>query len=114
MIDIHCHILPGIDDGAPDLQTTMEMLSIAEEDGITHIVATPHYRQGEPPTIQDIHDKLLHVQTEMIKGGMAVKLLGGADIRLNYELIKGIQQKNIPTINNSRYFLLELPDIIPP
>jgi protein-tyrosine phosphatase len=114
MIDIHCHILPDIDDGAPDLQTTMEMLNIAAGDGITHIVATPHYRQGDAPTIQDIHNKIVQVRTEMIKKGMTVKLLGGADIRLTYELIKGIQQKNIPTINNSRYFLLELPDIIPP
>jgi protein-tyrosine phosphatase len=114
MIDIHCHILPDIDDGAPDLKTTMEMLSIAAGDGITHIVATPHYRQGESPTIQDINNKVIQVQAEMIQKGMTVKLLGGADIRLTYELLKGIQQKSIPTINNSRYFLLELPDIIPP
>lgn len=114
MIDIHCHILPGIDDGPSDLQITLEMLSIAAADGITHIVATPHYRHGETPTMQDIQEKAQQVRAEMTKKNIAVKLLGGADIRLTYELMKGIQKSEIPTINNSRYFLLELPEIIPP
>lgn len=42
MIDIHAHILPKIDDGAQSLEESLEMLSLAEEDGITHIAATPH------------------------------------------------------------------------
>ena len=114
MIDIHCHILPGIDDGPTDLQTTMEMLSIAAGDGITHIIATPHYRYGETPDMPDIQEKLQQVRAEMDKNGIAVKLLGGADIRLTYELMKGMEKNEIPTLNSSRYFLLELPDIIPP
>jgi len=42
MIDIHCHILPGMDDGSAELEATMKMLRIAEDDGIGHIMATPH------------------------------------------------------------------------
>ncbi|MBS1126593.1 MAG: protein-tyrosine-phosphatase [Nitrospirae bacterium] len=114
MIDLHCHILPAVDDGPDDLQTTLEMFSIAERDGITQIVATPHYRHGGYPTLQDIQEKIRQVQGELDKRGMAVKLLGGADIRLTYELLEGMAKKEIPTINNSRYFLLELPDLIPP
>lgn len=114
MIDIHCHILPAIDDGPAGLLETIDMLRIAAGDGITHIVATPHYRHGEYPTTQDIQDKLAQVQKEIVKNCIAVKLLGGADIRLTYELIEGIGNNAIPTINNSRYFLLELPDLIPP
>jgi protein-tyrosine phosphatase len=90
------------------------MLSIAERDGITHIVATPHYRQGGTPTMQDIQEKIQQVRVELDKMSVAVKLLGGADIRLTYELVAGIEKNEIPTINNSRYFLLELPDLIPP
>ena len=44
MIDLHCHILPGIDDGAPNLETSLELAHQAVDDGITQIVATPHFR----------------------------------------------------------------------
>ena len=42
MVDIHCHVLPGLDDGSPDLETSIEMCKHAVEDGITHVVGTPH------------------------------------------------------------------------
>ena len=114
MIDIHCHILPAIDDGPVDLRETLAMLSLAAGDGITHIVATPHYRHGESPTARDIEEKIIQVRKEIVKSCIAIELLLGADIRLTYELMKGIQENEVPTINNSRYFLLELPDLIPP
>ena len=114
MIDIHCHILPAIDDGPVDLQETLEMLRLAAGDGITHIAATPHYRHGEPPAIRDIEEKIMQVRKEIEISRIPVELLGGADIRLTYELLEGIQKDEIPTINKSRYFLLELPDLIPP
>ena len=114
MIDIHCHILPAIDDGPADLQETLAMLRLAAGDGITHIVATPHYRHGEAPTARDIEDKILQVRSEIVESRIDIELMGGADIRLTYELMEGVQENRIPTINNSRYFLLELPDLIPP
>ena len=114
MIDIHCHILPAIDDGAVDLQTSLEMLRIAAADGITHIVATPHYRHGESLTLQTRDKKIKQLREEMKKRAIEITLLGGADIRLTYELLGAIQKNEIPTINGSRYFLLELPELIPP
>lgn len=114
MIDIHCHILPSIDDGPSDIETSIKMLKIAADDGITHIVATPHFRQDEKPTIQDIQDGISQLEESVNGAGMGIKLLSGADIRLTYELIYGIEENRIPSINGSRYFLLELPDLIPP
>jgi protein-tyrosine phosphatase len=114
MIDIHCHILPAIDDGAEDIQTSLEMLRIAAADGITHIVASPHYRHGESPAIDIIQRKIKQVRDAMKGKAIEVELLEGADIRLTYELLRGIEKKEIPSINGSRYFLLELPDLVPP
>ena len=45
MIDLHTHILPGVDDGAPDLETAVLMAAVAAESGVTHLVATPHSNQ---------------------------------------------------------------------
>ncbi|MBI5633890.1 MAG: hypothetical protein HZA15_10465 [Nitrospirae bacterium] len=114
MIDIHCHILPAIDDGSPDMETTMRMLDIAVRDGIGHIVATPHFRYGLEPSPQDILEALRIVQDEAVRQGSPVRLYGGADIRLTYELLEALGKADLPTINKSRYFLLELPDLIPP
>lgn len=114
MIDIHCHILPDIDDGPEEIEATLEMLRIAEKDGITHIVATPHYRCQDVPTIKDIEERVSRVRREMEKDGMTISLLMGADIRLTYELIACLASRAIPSINRSRYFLLELPDLLPP
>ena len=114
MIDIHCHILPGIDDGASDLDTSLEMINMAVRDGITHIVATPHYRHKEGPDMQAIDSRVEQLRGEIVERGIPLTLLVGADIRLTYELKDGLQKNEIPTINSSRYFLLELPDIIPP
>lgn len=90
------------------------MLKIAAGDGITHIAATPHYRHGESPTAQDISEKIVLVREEIAKRSIDVELMVGADIRLTYELMEGIEKNEVPTINNSRYFLLELPYLIPP
>ncbi len=114
MIDIHCHILPAIDDGSPDMETTMKMLEIAAQDGIGHIVATPHFRHGEKPSFQDIRANLKKVQDEAVRRGSPVKLYSGADVRLTYELFEALSREDMPSINDSRYFLLELPDLIPP
>ena len=114
MIDIHCHILPGIDDGPEKMETTLEMLRMAADDGITHIIATPHYRCQDVLTMQDIDDRVSLVRKEMEKSGMTIRLSAGADIRLTYELISCLSRRALPTINGSRYFLLELPDFLPP
>ncbi len=114
MIDIHCHILPEMDDGPVELDVTMKMLRIAEDDGISHIIATPHYQCQDVPTMQDIDDRVSLVRERMEKSGMRIRLLRGADVRLTYELLDCISRHALPTLNGSRYFLIELPDLLPP
>jgi protein-tyrosine phosphatase len=114
MIDIHCHILPQIDDGPGDTETSMRMAEIAVSDGITHMVATPHFTYNEKPTTVDISRGVNSLGDEFDGAGLPLRLLSGADVRLTYELLGGMERRDIPTINGSRYFLLELPAILPP
>ena len=51
MIDLHNHLLPGIDDGAPDLDTALQLARIAVADGITHLVCTPHIHPGDRKSV---------------------------------------------------------------
>jgi protein-tyrosine phosphatase len=114
MIDIHCHILPGVDDGPVDLETSIRMLKTAAADGITGVVASPHFRFNGGPSSEDIHRGLAVLKEKAVEEGIPLKLYAGADIRLSPRLVEKAGRKDIPTINGSRYFLLELPDVIPP
>lgn len=106
--------MPRIDDGPEDVGTSLRMAEMAAGDGITHLVATPHFTCDERPTASDIGRGVSDLRESLNQSGLSLKLLAGADIRLTYELVEGIQRKVVPTINGSRYFLLELPDILPP
>jgi protein-tyrosine phosphatase len=114
MIDIHCHMLPGIDDGPADLESSLRMARMAHADGITHIVASPHYSYGERPSASDIREALQRFSGTMKDQMIGLTVLQGADIRLTFELFSGLGNRDIPAINGSRYFLLELPDLMPP
>ncbi|MDA8105050.1 MAG: hypothetical protein M0Z71_06665 [Nitrospiraceae bacterium] len=114
MIDIHCHILPGIDDGPADVAESVAMARIAAADGIRSIVATPHFSYGEGPDIKTIERVKRALEERLKEEGVPLSLVCGADVRLTYELLEGTEKGDLPTINGSRYFLLELPEIIPP
>jgi len=106
--------LPEIDDGPSDVETSVSMAKIASGDGITHIVATPHFRYGERPSAKDIERVLEILRERVYREEIPVTLLAGADIALTYELSDCVEKNGIPTIGGSRYFLLELPDLVPP
>jgi protein-tyrosine phosphatase len=115
MIDIHCHILPGLDDGAKNMDEALEMCRVAQADGIQTIVATPHCRNGtyhnHEGTILPVLDQL---QEAVLKAGLSLRLLPGADLHIHPELIVFLKQ-NSRLLLGGRYFLLELPaQSIPP
>jgi protein-tyrosine phosphatase len=113
MIDLHCHILPAIDDGPPNIETSVNMLELAVRDGITHLVATPHFLFDDAISVAHIDQKFRLLKEEAKLRAPGIKLFSGADIRLKYELVRAIDSGHVPTINGSRYFLLELPDPVP-
>ena len=61
LVDIHCHILPGVDDGAPDMETSRAMIRDAYEQGVRYIIATPHYR---PEMFEPSMKKVIRVYHE--------------------------------------------------
>ncbi len=115
MIDLHCHILPGIDDGAKTSGESLEMARIAVADGIHTLACTPHIYPGmymnDGPGIAHACASL---QAELDQRGIALKLVVGADVHLVPGLVDGLRNGRVPTLNGSRYLLLEPSHTSPP
>lgn len=115
MIDLHCHILPGIDDGAPDLDTALAMASIASADGIEVLACTPHIYPGLYENNQaGIRAAIAALQGELVRAGIPLKLVIGADVHMDPDLLNGLRNGRIPTLNGTRYFLFEPPHHVAP
>src|SRR5208283_461818 len=108
MIDIHCHPLPGVDDGAKSMEVSIEMCRAAAEDGTTHLVATPHSNYTYAFNPERNRQLVAELQEKV---GDKPKLLLGCDFHLSYENIQGcVENSKNFTINQTSYLLVELPD----
>lgn len=110
MIDIHTHILPGLDDGAADIETSLEMLGMAAKDGTECIIATPHMIPGALEKSAESFNKTY----QDIKRAAAVKVPGieilpGAEIFLSPEVPALLEEGRVNTLNNTSYILVEFP-----
>ncbi|MFW5980773.1 MAG: tyrosine-protein phosphatase [Halanaerobiaceae bacterium] len=108
MIDLHSHILPGVDDGARNFKEALAIATIASEKGITKMVATPHFR-GQELTRKNIEKKIENLQLKIEQQGLEVEILPGAEVYISSDLGRKVEEKKVPTINNSRYLLVEFP-----
>ncbi|MFV0557796.1 MAG: tyrosine-protein phosphatase [Enterococcus sp.] len=113
MIDLHCHILPGVDDGPATLAESLEMAQQAVEQGITHILCTPHHQNGKYINEkQSVIQAVAFLQTELDQRGIPLTLFEGQEIRINGSLVTEIQQEKILfTDVTNRYLLIELPTL---
>jgi protein-tyrosine phosphatase len=109
VIDIHCHILPGIDDGPQHIDESLEMAKIASLDGITTIVATPHIKEPPYPP-EDIETKVAALNDRLTEKGIPVTVLQGADVSSTVD----ISSLHAYTINRTRYILIEFPHLYLP
>lgn len=80
MIDLHCHILPGLDDGARDLDDSVAMARQAAADGITKVCATPHIRHDHDVRIEEVADRVEAVNARLREEGVAVEILSGGEV----------------------------------
>lgn len=110
MIDLHCHLLPGIDDGSVSLAMSLEMARIAVGDGISTTACTPHIYPGLfENRAHDIRRRVDLLAAHLKDAGIELQLTYGADIQLVPELIGGLRSGQMPTLHGSRYFLFEPP-----
>ena len=116
MIDIHCHILPGLDDGAESLDVSIAMAEMAVADGVTHMVCTPHITPGVyHNTAAGIAAQVAHLQGELDLRGIPLRLAVGADIHISPTLLADLDSGVAPTLAGSRAMLFEPPHhVLPP
>ncbi len=111
MVDLHHHLLPGLDDGAPDLETSVAMARIAAADGITHIACTPHassHFSFDPERNQSL---LTELRAALRGAGIQVTLALGCDFHISYDNVQdALQHPSRYSLNGGDYLLVELPD----
>ncbi|MHB8834331.1 MAG: tyrosine-protein phosphatase [Candidatus Methylomirabilia bacterium] len=112
MIDLHTHILPGLDHGPGDWDEALEMCRIAVADGITAIAATPHVSEVFPNSPQRIEAAAADLRRRLADNGIPLTVHVGGD----YHIRPDLAPPNVLTLGgNGRYFLLEFPyQILPP
>jgi protein-tyrosine phosphatase len=110
MFDLHSHILPGIDDGALNRETSMAMLKIATDHGTTGIVATPHVIEGTwLPAWDKIVADCSRLQMAARDTGINLPIFPGAEVAINLAILKKVARPGQYCINAGRYMLVELP-----
>lgn len=108
MLDLHCHMLPAIDDGAVDLDMALDMARMAVADGIRTIACTPHIYPGMYENdASGIRAAIAAFQAELDQRDINLRLVEGADVHLVPGLLDGLREGRVPTIAGSRYLLLE-------
>jgi protein-tyrosine phosphatase len=110
IVDIHSHIIPGIDDGAKNMEMTLEMLKNAEREGTKEIIATPHYllEYGEA-TIEEVKNHVKKLNELLEDEKIDVKIYSGQEVYFSEKIIEDYMNGEIGTLNDSRYMLIEFP-----
>jgi protein-tyrosine phosphatase len=109
-IDIHTHILPFVDDGSDSINTTLEMLKIAENEGISEIIATPHFIPNYNSYDGDKLDEVFRrIKEAIIESNININLYLGNEIFLDGHILDNLKSGQCKSLASSRYILLELP-----
>ena len=106
MIDIHCHLLYGVDDGPDTIEESIKMLRIAEEQGVTDIILTPHYRRG---MFKYDKEQILKKKKELDKHAeeIGIRLHLGTEYHVNGSILEHLESGRCLPLANSEYVLTE-------
>lgn len=110
ILDMHTHVIPGVDDGAGTMDESLQMLRNAAASNVSAVVATPHC--NVPPAwenydSEDFRERLLELRQRAAREQIPVQIIAGAEVRVTEELPALLRQKKIMTINAGRYVLVE-------
>ena len=108
LIDMHCHIVPGVDDGAVDIDMAVRMLQMEYKNGVSAVIVTPHYRKGMFETPQRVIDHQfdkIHQIACRSRSGMKVYL--GCEYHTNPDMTEDLRNGKRPTLAGSSYVLVE-------
>ncbi len=107
-VDIHSHILPGMDDGAKNMAQTLEMLRVAQAEGIDRIIATPHYKMGRfGASTAKIKEVIAAVKAAAAAEGIDIAIYPGNEIYYHSELEERLENGRIATLNDTDTVLVE-------
>lgn len=105
MIDIHSHFIFGVDDGSPNIETSLKMLQRAYGDGVTDVICTPHYRRGVfEPSAEDIMKNFTALKAA---NPYPINLYLGQEIAKHHGMFQRLKEGKLYTINGKKYVLLE-------
>ncbi|WFR57875.1 capsular biosynthesis protein [Anaerocolumna sp. AGMB13025] len=107
-IDIHNHLLPGVDDGPKSIEQTINMLRIAYAEGTRTIIATPHYQEDRYMVNKVVlEEKVREVSKAAKSAGIEMDIFLGCEIYYNHNCVKLLKEKVIPTMAGTKYVLVE-------
>jgi protein-tyrosine phosphatase len=109
MIDIHAHIIPGVDDGPLDMETSVGMGEIAQREGIHGIISTSHSKEASAIGYTQMQTRLEAVRMAWHKAGLNIRLQLGVEIFLQPDTLDDLKAGRLWTLAGSRYVLVELP-----
>lgn len=104
--DIHSHIIPNVDDGSPNDQTTLSMLQRAYNDNVKNIILTPHYNEKRHLTV-NVKEHIEHMNELAKKIASDLNLYYGNEIYFTSNTIRLLQDNKVATLANSDYVLIE-------
>jgi protein-tyrosine phosphatase len=115
VIDLHCHILPGLDDGASDLSVSLDMARAFVADGVTQVACTPHILPGFYfNTGATIHPAVADLQAVLDREDIPLQLVAGADNHIVPDFVSGLRSGHLLTLGGTRYVLVEPPHHVAP
>ncbi|WP_059173059.1 tyrosine-protein phosphatase [Bacillus sp. FJAT-27445] len=109
MIDIHCHILPGLDDGAKTMEESMEMAREAVKEGIRAIIATPHHNRSYENPKEAVIQKAAELNSRLKEENVPISIFPGQEPAISGDILEDYQKGNILALNNTHYVFIELP-----